>query len=113
MEDLADARGADRIKLRRAAHEFEAILIHQMLKATEGETARDMFGGGMAEEFFTDHMNMERARGLAESGGLGLADMLEQQILGPLNPEKVKNERDSAEKVNRQIELNRALKVYR
>ena len=43
-----------------------------------------MFGGGMAEEF-SDHLNDERAKAMAEAGGLGVGAMIEQEILQVIN----------------------------
>jgi murein DD-endopeptidase MepM/ murein hydrolase activator NlpD len=62
------------------AQEFEALVIHQMLRQLRGESAGndedgDLFGGRMMET-----IDVELARQLAKGGGLGLADVLRPTI---------------------------------
>ena len=42
----------DKAKLHRAATEFEALMLKELLKSTNSKITKGMFGGGMAEEFF-------------------------------------------------------------
>lgn len=72
----ADPEGA----LKDVARQFEAWLLEQMLKtmrtAAPGETLLDNEGSRL----FTGLLDQEYARRLAETGGLGLADLLVQQL---------------------------------
>ena len=71
------AANPNKDKIDKAAHEFEALLVSQMLKSAHGEggwlgTGDDSSGDtaiGMGEE--------QMAQALANSGGLGLAKMIE------------------------------------
>jgi Rod binding domain-containing protein len=71
------SKAANHDKIDKAAHEFEALLVSQMLKSAHGEggwlgTGDDSSGDtaiGMGEE--------QMAQALANSGGLGLAKMIE------------------------------------
>ena len=89
----------DKAKLHRAATEFEAIMLKQLLKSTNSKVTRGMFGGGMAEEFFSDHLNNERAQAMAKAGGLGVGQMIESEILESYKS-RVKLSSDSSDKVN-------------
>ena len=72
---------ADRAKLHKAANAFEAMMLKELLKNTNSKMTRGMFGGGMAEEFFADHLTNERAKVMVEAGGFGIAEMVEKEIL--------------------------------
>lgn len=89
----------DKIKLHKAATEFEAIMLKELLKSTVSKETRGMFGGGMAEEFFADHLNNERAQAMAKSGGLGVGQMIETEILQSYKS-RVKLSAESTDKVN-------------
>lgn len=79
------ARGDDADALRQAAHEFESLLVHQMMKAmrktvpTEGGLTGDSFAHGV----YTDMLDERYAGVVGEQGGLGLADMIVAQLGGP------------------------------
>lgn len=89
----------DKLKLHRAATEFEAIMLKELLKSTNSKVTRGMFGGGMAEEFFSDHLNNERAQAMAKAGGLGVGQMIESEILESYKS-RVKLSSDATDKVN-------------
>jgi peptidoglycan hydrolase FlgJ len=77
----APPANTDHRKLRDATVAFEAMFVKELLKTGSGKVARGMFGGGMAEEFFQDFLNDERAQSMVRGGGFGIATMLEQEIL--------------------------------
>ena len=70
-------------KLRRAAEDFTAVALNEMLKpmfdtqdGTDGP-----FGGGAGERAFKPMMVDEIAKQMAHGGGLGLAEPVYQQML--------------------------------
>ena len=103
------AQGSDAAKLHKAAVEFEAIMLQEFLKQAQSKMSKELFGGGMAEEFFQDSLTEERARTIAENGGIGLADMLEKELqqLAHLKPTPV-----SSDKVSKVDAQRRGLENY-
>ena len=84
------------IKAKKAAKEFEAIFLQQILKQTNSKMTKGLFGGGMGEKMFQDYVIEERARLMSESGGVGLAKVIEEEILGS-HGKKLKNSADASE----------------
>jgi murein DD-endopeptidase MepM/ murein hydrolase activator NlpD len=84
----ASSRTQEPKGLREAAEQFEAILLNQLTSAlakteeTEGE--EPLFGGdggsGLAKQMFAEQMAVT----MAQSGGVGLADLIVQRSLGRL-----------------------------
>ncbi len=79
----AGARAGDEAALRRAAKEFEAMVVNIMLK-TMRETrfnagADDPFGG-QTVRLYQELLDQQWARKMAEAKGFGLADMLVGQL---------------------------------
>jgi Rod binding domain-containing protein len=70
-------------KLRQAAEDFTTVALNEMLKPMfdTTETSDDNFGGGAGERAFKPMMVNEIAKGIARSGGLGLAEPVYQQML--------------------------------
>lgn len=65
-----------------ATEEFEAVFISQMLRNMySGIEVDPVFGGGYAEEVFRDVLLDEYGRVMAKSGGVGISDMVQQQLL--------------------------------
>jgi Rod binding domain-containing protein len=83
VPDPEKPKALDTGKLDKAAHDFEALLVSQMLKSSHGEggwlgTGDDNSGDtaiGMGEE--------QLAQALANGGGLGLAKMIEAGLSKP------------------------------
>lgn len=73
-----DARAAE---LRRVATEFEAVFLAQMLKHAGVGKTPEAFGGGEGEDAFADMLTAERARLMAERGGIGLGEQLFEALL--------------------------------
>lgn len=66
----------------RAAKEFEAVFINEMLGAMyDGVKTDGPFGGGPAESIFRSMMLDQYAKTIAEQGGFGLADQVKREIL--------------------------------
>ena len=98
-------------KLREATISFEAMFVKELLKTGSGKTARGMFGGGMAEEFFQDFLNDERAKTMVKGGGFGIAKLLEQEILAT-DKKRVKYSSELSDNMIMNINQLKAKQVY-
>lgn len=64
-----------RAQAAKAAQEFEAVFLSQMLQPMfDGVKTDGTFGGGFAEEIYRGLMLENIGREMAASGGIGLAD---------------------------------------
>jgi Rod binding domain-containing protein len=102
-------QGTDRERIRKAAEAFEAIMLQQLLKNSSSKETRGMFGGGMGEEFFQDHLNQERSKAMVQNGGIGLADLLEKELTKGIS---LKPESSSSDKLIGAASKKQALKAY-
>lgn len=89
LEDLKQSylhpEGADKQKLKKAAQEFEAIFVQQLLDAMDQTVDRQdsLLGGGNAEAYFRGMMNEEIAKSLSTrpgGSGFGLAESIYRQM---------------------------------
>lgn len=72
----------DKGDLRRAAEDFEAVFVSQMLAPMfQGISTDGLFGGGHAEQVWRSMMVDEMGKAVAASGGIGLADSVEAHLL--------------------------------
>jgi len=75
-------------KIRDAAQQFEQLFLHQMLKQSrQAQTQSDdeeesMFKKSHGEKIFQDMLDFEHAGNMAKSGGIGLTEILVQQMTG-------------------------------
>jgi flagellar protein FlgJ len=75
----ADPRHAE---LRRAAEEFEAIFLAQMMAPMfEGLDTDGLGGGGMGEEIFRPMLIERYAEALSQAGGVGIADSIVRELM--------------------------------
>ena len=75
----ADPRQAE---LRRAAEEFEAIFLAQMMAPMfEGLDTEGLGGGGMGEEIFRPMLIERYAEALSQAGGVGIADSIVRELM--------------------------------
>jgi len=82
---LDSIRGVDtssKSAVREAAEEFEAVFLNTMLQnmftgLNEGGT----WGGGEGSDTWQSFLIDEYARSISESGGIGLADSVERELL--------------------------------
>ena len=66
----------------KAAKEFEAVFIGQMVSAMfEGVKSDGPFGGGYGETVFRSLMIEQYSKTIADQGGFGLADQVKREIL--------------------------------
>ncbi len=63
-------------KLKAAAVELEATFLAEMLKSAGLGKARASFGGGAGEDQFASILVQNQAQQLAQSGGIGLSEVL-------------------------------------
>jgi Rod binding domain-containing protein len=70
-------------KILKAAQDFEAMAIGQMLEPMFDtvDTAKGLLGGGSAEETFKPMLITEMAKQVEQRGGLGLANSIYAQML--------------------------------
>ncbi|WP_052263247.1 rod-binding protein [Geobacter pickeringii] len=76
----ADERG--RAAAKKVAREFESVFIGMMLKSMRETVGKDpIAGGGKGEEIFQSLLDQEYATAFAARGGIGLAPMIEKQLI--------------------------------
>ena len=84
---LAPQASSDRVRLKEAAKQFEAIFVRQMLSAARAAKLggeNDLFGGQAMDTF--NGMQDERfAQIAADSGAFGLAKSIETQLAAQLH----------------------------
>lgn len=68
--------------VRRAAEDFEAQFLSQMLTHVFEQIEVDpMFGGGNAEEMYRSLLVEQYGKQIVKAGGLGIADAVQKQLL--------------------------------
>lgn len=67
-------------KLREASQDFEAIFLHQMLKQMRATVPKEGLLHSKDEEFWQSHFDAEMSVQLARSGGIGLGEMIFEQL---------------------------------
>ncbi len=79
----APAGPADPARIRKAAQDFEAMAIGELLRPMFDtiDTAKGLFGGGSAEAAWKPMLIQEMARKIAAHGGLGLAGAVQGALL--------------------------------
>ena len=79
--------GTDPEAVEQAAKQFESFFLAQILKNMRQTIPKDgLFEQGFSSEVYTEMLDQEYARSLSESGGIGLADVLQRQFLGEKPP---------------------------
>lgn len=67
---------------KRAAEEFEALFISEMLAPVfESVDTGGLFGGGQGEKIYRSMMVQEYGKAIAKAGGIGIADSVQREIL--------------------------------
>jgi len=75
-------KGRDPVKLKEAAQQFEAIFIQQMYKEMRKTIPDDgLIPRGNADDVYTQLQDMEAAKITAQNGGIGLTEMMMQQLM--------------------------------
>ena len=80
---LSDAgKSGVRAKIREAAEEFEAVFLSEMLRPVFEQLETDgLFGGGSGERMYRSLLVQEYGRAIARTGGVGVADSVEREML--------------------------------
>lgn len=80
---IADRPGSDAAlrAARATAEAYEATFLAEMLKHSGANALPEGFGGGAGEEAFAGFLTREQARLIAERGGIGLAEIIFNQIV--------------------------------
>ena len=75
--------GADPAQLAKAAQDFEAMALGELLQPMFNtvDSAHGLFGGGDAEAAWQPMLVQEMAKQIAEHGGLGLAQPIYREML--------------------------------
>ena len=75
-------KGQDPVKLRETAQQFEALFIQQMYKEMRRTVPDDgLIPRGNADDVYTQLQDMEAAKVTAQRGGIGLTDLIMEQLL--------------------------------
>ena len=74
--------GGDPQAARRAAEDFEAVFLSQMLAPMFAGIKTDaLFGGGPAEDIYRSLLVEEYGKAISRAGGIGIADQVQREIL--------------------------------
>ena len=99
LEQIKGPGSKEEKDLLHAAQEFESFFTYMLLKEmrkTVSETP--LFHGGRAEEIFRDMLDEEMAKDMAHTSGqgLGIADILYQQLSRPMIAKRLQDQVDGA-----------------
>ncbi len=75
------AAGGERQALRKAAEQFEAHFLQETLKAMRKTIDKSELTESDSADLYEDLMDKEVAQQMARRGGVGLANMLEKQLI--------------------------------
>jgi len=75
------AAGGERQALRKAAEQFEAHFLQETLKAMRQTIVKSELTESDSANLYEDLMDKEVAQQMARRGGVGLANMLERQLI--------------------------------
>ncbi len=79
---LRPAKGRDPQQLKGAAAQFEAVFIQQMFKEMRNTVPDEgLIPRNSADDMYTQMQDAEAAKIMAERGGIGLAEMMLQELL--------------------------------
>jgi len=75
------SRQREESRLKDASKQFEQVFMLQMLKEMDKSVEKSkLFGDGKDEETFKDMLNQERAKAWSDNGGVGLAQLIYDQM---------------------------------
>lgn len=76
------AHGGSKTQIDKAAQDFEAMFLSQMLAPVfKGIKTDGLFGGGHGEDAFRSMLYDDYAKEIAKSGGIGIADAVRNELL--------------------------------
>lgn len=78
--------GQDPKEIKAVCQEFESLFLNYMLKEMRSTVPKsDLLDGGQAERIYTSMFDERLSQELAQKGGIGLAQMLEKNLLANQN----------------------------
>jgi len=78
---IGGAEGSRPTTLREAAQQFESLFVSQLMKSMRATVPKSqLFGSGSGESMFREMLDQEFAGRVAESGGIGIGEMLYRQL---------------------------------
>ncbi|HXQ50992.1 MAG TPA: rod-binding protein [Stellaceae bacterium] len=78
----APATTADPTAARKAAQDFESFFLSQSFESMfDGVDTKGLFGGGEGENIYRSLLLQEYSKVAAKSGGVGIADAVQREIL--------------------------------
>ncbi len=81
LQNSGSAASSDKQRMKQTAQDFEAIFIQQVFKGMRQTVPEGgLLPRGQAEEIYFDLQDMEAAKQLSVHGGIGLAEMLLEQM---------------------------------
>lgn len=82
LEGRANSKEKMREAAMKAAKDFEAVFLTSMMENMfTGIELEEPFGGGHAEKMFRSMQLSEYAKSMSQSGGIGVADKVYQELL--------------------------------
>ena len=73
---------ARKAAVREAAEQFESVFLAQMMAPMfDGLGEDELFGGGPSTQIYRSMMVQEYGKAIARTGGVGIADAVEREIL--------------------------------
>lgn len=79
---LAGQSASDTAKLRKAAQDFESLILRDVIKKMRGSSApKKGLLSGAGQNLYQDLMDDELSKAMARQGGLGLADVLVRGLI--------------------------------
>lgn len=79
QQPLTDAK---RKELKKISQDFESLFVGMMLKSMRATVPEDkLTGGGRAEETYRSLLDQEYATAASKRGGVGIASMVEKELL--------------------------------
>jgi Rod binding domain-containing protein len=66
--------------LDKVCKEFETLFVHQLLKTMNESVPEGFLEEGTADDIYKDMFNQELAKSIGQSGALGIADVLKNNI---------------------------------
>ena len=72
----------DQAAIKATAQDFEAFFVTHAFEDMYGDLSSDpLFGGGEAENIFRSFLLQEYGKQVAKTGGIGVSDMVQKQLL--------------------------------
>lgn len=82
----------DKLAAKKVARDFESVFIGMMFKSMRETVGKDsLTGGGHGEEMYRSMLDQEYAKAACEGRGMGLAGLIEKELLKTVHSADKKN----------------------